>query len=399
MRCAIYTRKSGDEPADVQFSSLDSQRELCEKYIGSQAGEGWLALPTHYDDGGFSGGNLNRPALKALLEDVRQRKIDIVVVYKIDRLSRSLRDFLNLVTLFEAHNVTFVAVTQSFNTTTSMGRLMLNILLSFAQFERELTSDRLKDWFAGARAKGYWTNHRPYGYQVVDHRLVIDPDEAKIVRRVFARYPKVGSCRIVADELMSDGIVNRHGRPWQAPMIGYMIKHRVYLGEVVHRKKGLPGTHEPIISKTIWDKANKVYATSRWRGRAFVTQPIVPLLKGLLYDRTGHRMHHTFMHAKGRLYRYYIAGSERLRYGPGSDPYMRLRAPEIEAGILAFADRLTGTLAGNHRSPAEILKAVRRLIERIDVDRDAMTITLRTGAVFRIDVIGRVMGRVQFHPQ
>jgi len=390
VRCAIYTRKSSAEGLDAEFSSLHAQRSYCASYIGSQGGEGWTELPDRYDDGGFSGGSLRRPALTRLREHIEAGLVDVVVVYKIDRLSRSLRDFVNLVAEFEQRGVTFVAVTQSFNTATPMGRLTLNVLLSFAQFEREVTGERLRDWFAGARARGLWVPRRPYGYRKDANRLVVEPAEAAIVRRVFARYIKLGSCRLVANELFGDGVLNMNGKPFGPAGIRHMITHRVYRGEIVHRRKGQPGPHEPIVSEATWQRARKVMARStKWR-RPLASKPPDIMLVGLLFDRRGGRMHHTFTRSKGFLYRYYVAGAEKYRYGPGSSPYARFRAAELEAAVLGLVDRIVGTPDPSWRNEHEAIWFVRRMIERIDIGDGDMAVTLRTGAVLRAECAGRL---------
>ncbi|MGI4764380.1 MAG: recombinase family protein [Janthinobacterium lividum] len=389
-RCAIYTRKSSYEKADAQFTSLQNQREYCAAFIAAQAGEGWVESPDTFDDGGFSGGSLVRPSLTRLRAAIAAGSIDTVIVYKIDRLSRSLRDFANLVAEFEARGVTFVSVTQAFDTGSSMGRLTLNVLLSFAQFERELTGERLRDWFAGARARGLWVPDRPYGYAKADgNNLVPHPEEAHIVRRIFQRYAKLGSCRLVADELFADSVMNKAGRPWNASMVLHTIKHRVYRGEIVHRRKSLPGHHEPIVSERLWQRAQKTYLDSKWRRRATQSSPVVAALKGLVFDRTGSRLHHTFLHSKGRLYRYYIASAERRRYGTGSDAFMRFRAADLEGSVLDIVQRLAG-YAPRNRQRWEDVDMLRRHVERVDIGLDDMCVRFRTGAEVRAEPGGRL---------
>jgi len=249
-RCAIYTRKSSSEGLDRGFNSLDAQRQFCESYIASQAGEGWTALDTRYDDGGFSGGSLDRPAVRRLMADVAAGTVDTVVVYKIDRLSRSLIDFSSLIGRFEAHGVSFVAVTQAFNTTSSMGRLTLNVLLSFAQFERELASERLRDKAAASRARGLWqAGPRPFGYQVERGRLILDEGEAEAIRYAYRRYPKVGAARLLAQELTAKGILNKTGMPFTKKSVTDLLKNRLYRGDLVHRGKSVPGVHMPIVTR------------------------------------------------------------------------------------------------------------------------------------------------------
>lgn len=396
MRCAIYTRKSHDEGLDAAFTSLDNQRDYCAAYIASQGGQGWTDLPDRYDDGGFSGGSLKRPALTQLRADIAAGRVDVVVVYKIDRLSRSLRDFANLVAEFEARSVTFVSVTQAFDTGTAMGRLTLNVLFSFAQFERELTSERLRDWFAGARAKGLWTQQRPFGY-VKDgssNRLLTEPAEAKVLRWIFRRYIAVKSAERVADELYDKGIRNTRGRPWTGNMVRHAIAHPVYLGKMVHRRKAIPGTHEPIVSTSLWRRANAVLADARNHRMGGVGNKPLAVLAGLLYDRTGQRITHTFTWAKGKLYRYYIAQQERRAgYGDGSDPYMRFRASALEAAVMAAVERMTGiAIAACPGAPTRREK-LRINVERIDVEPTEVTLHFRTGATMLVPIDGCHLGK------
>ena len=263
-RCAIYTRKSSDHNLDLAFTSLDAQREACEAYIKSQAAEGWRLLAQHYDDGGLSGASLQRPALQALLADIRDRKIDIVVVYKVDRLTRSLADFAKLIELFDAHAVSFVSVTQSFNTSTSMGRLTLNVLLSFAQFERELIGERVRDKIAASKRKGIWVGGPvPLGYAVKDKKLVLVPAEAETVRTIFARYLELGSLRALADDLDRRGIHSRSrqlstgrtvgGGRFGVGALAHLLKNRFYIGEVVYRGETFLGDHPPILDRDLFD--------------------------------------------------------------------------------------------------------------------------------------------------
>ena len=248
LRCAVYTRKSSEEGLDMEFNSLDAQREACEAYVASQRSEGWVLVPDRYDDGGISGATLERPALKRLLRDVEAGLVDVVVVYKIDRLSRSLTDFSRLVEVFEANSVTFVSVTQSFNTTTSMGRLTLNILLSFAQFEREVIGERIRDKFAASRRKGMWMGGNvPLGYRVENRKLLIQEDDAATVRMIFERFLSIGSATILARTLNAEGITSRGGRPVDKGYLYKLLSNRVYIGEAVHKGTSYPGEHQAII--------------------------------------------------------------------------------------------------------------------------------------------------------
>jgi len=264
MRCAIYTRKSSDEAPDSNLSSIETQRALCETFIASQAAEGWMALPDRYDDLGYSGGTIERPALARLLDDIAAGLIDTVVVYKIDRLSRSLRDFVNLIDLFDKAGVSFLSTTQQFSTTSSMGRLTLNILLTFAQFEREMAGERTRDWVAGARKRGIWTSGPPpFGYMRRDGRLAPHPERAEVVRWVFRRLPRAKCFGTVAHELNAAGHRNRFGRTFDGRTVKTMIENRVYLGEMRHRGEHIPGTHEPLVTSAMWRSAQKAVAEIR----------------------------------------------------------------------------------------------------------------------------------------
>src|SRR6266480_2450530 len=275
LRCAIYTRKSTEHGLEQEFNSLDAQRDACEAYIKSQASQSWRALPQHYDDPAYSGGNLERPALKKLLADIEAGRIDVVVVYKIDRLTRSLADFAKLVEAFDARSISFVAVTQQFNTTTSMGRLTLNVLLSFAQFERELSSERVRDKIAASRRKGKWTGGSvPLGYDARDKKLVINKAEAETVRTIFDRYLELQSFSKLVTDLDRRGIVTkrrdtkvpkyRGGIPFTYGPLAYFLKNRVYVGEVHHRGKRFEGEHEAIIDRATFDRVQELLKSKAW---------------------------------------------------------------------------------------------------------------------------------------
>src|SRR5438874_8987161 len=263
-RCAIYTRKSSEEGLEQEFNSLAAQCEACEAFIRSQRNEGWVLAKTRYDDGGFSGGNLERPALQDLIADVQAGRIDIVVVYRVDRLTRSLADFARLVELFDAEGVSFVSVTQQFNTTSSMGRLTLNVLLSFAQFEREVTGERIRDKIAASKKKGMWMGGLPsLSYDVKDRKLIVNKTEAATVRHIFGRYIELKSVRELKEDLDAAGIVSKvrtasdgsryGGQPLARGAIYLMLQNRIYRGEIVHKDKSYPGEHEAIIDETLWN--------------------------------------------------------------------------------------------------------------------------------------------------
>ena len=334
LRCAVYTRKSSEEGLEQEFNSLHAQREACEAYIASQRSEGWALIREHYDDGGVSGGTLDRPGLKMLLADIEEGLIDVVVVYKIDRLSRSLMDFSKLVEVFDRNGVTFVSVTQSFNTTTSMGRLTLNILLSFAQFEREVTGERIRDKIAASRKKGMWMGGTaPLGYDVKDRRLVINKAEAKTLRMIFERFVEIGSATVLARELRAGGITTKQGKPITKKYIYRLLNNRVYIGEAVHKGDSYPGQHKGIITRKLWDKVHGILQESP-RSRASNTRAQTPaLLKGLLFGPDGAAFSPSHTRKKDRLYRYYVSQT-LLKHGAGACPEGRVPAGEIEAAVI-----------------------------------------------------------------
>ncbi len=334
LRCAIYTRKSSEEGLEQEFNSLHAQREACEAYIASQRSEGWVVLREQYDDGGVSGGTLERPGLKALMQDIEDGLIDVVVVYKIDRLSRSLADFAKLVEVFDRTGVTFVSVTQQFNTTTSMGRLTLNILLSFAQFEREVTAERIRDKVAASRRKGIWMGGvPPYGYRVENRKLVIDPERAKHVRWMFVRFVEIGSATELARQIDQRGLLTPNGNRMDKKYLYRVLNNRAYIGEAVHKGDSYPGEHEAILDRAIWDKVHTILQESP-RKRAANTRAETPaLLKGLIYGPDGAAFSPTHTKKRGRLYRYYVSQSI-LKHGAGSCPIGRVPAAEIETAVI-----------------------------------------------------------------
>ena len=359
LRCSIYTRKSSEEGLEQEFNSLDAQRDACSAYIASQRSEGWVELAAHYDDGGISGGTLERPALKRLLSDIEEDRVDVVVVYKIDRLSRALMDFAKLVEVFDRNNVTFVSVTQSFNTTTSMGRLTLNILLSFAQFEREVIGERIRDKFAASRKRGMWMGGVvPLGYEVRDRKLVINEAEAKTVRMIFERFLKVGSATALARALISESVRTRRGKLIDKGFLYKLLNNRIYIGDAVHKGTPYPGEHKPIITRDLWDKVRATLQGSP-RMRAGSTRAATPaLLKGLLFGPTGSAMSPTHTRRGDKLYRYYISQSV-VKRGADDCPVSRVPAAEIETAVV---DQLRGML----RSPEIIVSTWRSARPEID---------------------------------
>jgi DNA invertase Pin-like site-specific DNA recombinase len=313
LRCAIYTRKSSEHGLEQDFNSLDAQRESGEAYIKSQAHEGWRLIKTAYDDGGLSGGSLERPALQALLADIQSRKVDVVVVYKVDRLTRSLTDFAKLVELFEAHGVSFVSVTQQFNTTSSMGRLTLNVLLSFAQFEREVAGERIRDKFAASRRKGMWMGGTiPLGYDVKDRKLVINAAEAETVRLIFARYLALGCVSKLRADLEQSGSRSKRrvltsGRVLGGGSFGrgalyHLLRNRAYRGEAVHKGAAHPGEHQAIVDQELWDAVQARLASNIRMGRRQRLESGA-LLIGLIFDENGNRLSPSYTVRRGHRYR------------------------------------------------------------------------------------------------
>ena len=319
-RCAIYTRKSSEEGLEQDFNSLDAQREASEAYIKSQKSAGWITLPAMYDDGGFSGGSMERPALRRLLADIEAGQIDTVVVYKVDRLTRSLADFAKIVDAFDAKRVSFVSVTQQFNTTTSMGRLTLNMLLSFAQFEREVTGERIRDKIAASKAKGMWMGGAtPLGYDVRDRKLLVNAEEAEKVRHIFRRYAALKSVRALKDDLDAAGIVSkvrisrdgarRGGVSMARGALYLMLQNQIYRGKIVHKGTTHPGQHDAIIDEKLWNEVQDALTTNRVERAAQSTATAPSLLASLVYDGSGERMVPTHANKKGVRYRYYVSQS------------------------------------------------------------------------------------------
>jgi site-specific DNA recombinase len=421
LRCAVYTRKSSEEGLEMEFNSLDAQREACEAYVASQRAEGWLLVPDRYDDGGFSGGTLERPALKRLRTDIQAGKVDVVVVYKIDRLSRSLMDFSRLVELFDQHGVTFVSVTQSFNTTTSMGRLTLNVLLSFAQFEREVIGERIRDKVAASRKKGMWMGGwAPLGYEVKDRKLVVNEIDAKLVRSIFQRFLKIGSATSLTRQLITENIRNKYGKLIDKGMLYKLLNNPVYVGVAMHKGVSYPGEHSGIIDRKTWDKVQAKFQENP-RKRAGATRAQTPaLLKGIIFGPTGIAMSPTHTRKNGRLYRYYLSQTV-LKQGAGDCPVARVPAAEIEKIVidqvrllllspeiivqtwrnarksskgLTESDVRGALLAfeplWNELFPAEQARIIELLVERVDVQTDRVDIKLRIAGV--TSLIGELAG-------
>ena len=341
VRCAIYTRKSSEEGLEQEFNSLQAQREACEAFIDSQRHEGWICMRTGYDDSGVSGATMDRPALQQLLADIAAGRIDTVVVYKIDRLTRSLADFAKIVEILDAKGASFVSVTQQFNTTTSMGRLTLNVLLSFAQFEREVIGERIRDKIAASKKKGMWMGGvPPLGYGVKDRKLVVLDSEAEIVRFIFRRYAELGSVRLLKDELEACGIKSKSwtsasgrlqgGKPFARGALYLMLQNRIYRGEVVHKEQSHPGEHPPIIDQPLWDAVQAQLAGNTAERNSGTRNRQPSLLAGMLFDGEGNRMTPTHAVKKGTRYRYYVSGSLITRDRTEDSAGLRIPAAEIE---------------------------------------------------------------------
>jgi site-specific DNA recombinase len=331
-RCAIYTRKSSEEGLEQEFNSLDAQREACEAYARSQRHEGWTLLAVPYDDGGISGGTLQRPALQRLLCDIRAGKVDLVLVYKVDRLTRSLADFAKIVEALDAHSASFVSVTQQFNTATSMGRLTLNMLLSFAQFEREVAGERIRDKIAASKRKGMWMGGTvPLGYDVRDRKLVVNRAEAETVRHIFRRYAELGSVRLTGEELSQAGTTGKSGRPLARGPLFHLLQNRTYRGEIAHKGAVYPGEHAAIVDPDLWDSVRQALADSRAERTAGARGGrTANLLAGLVHDHAGEPMTATYAVKGEKRYRYYV--SRRLIAGTreANPDAVRVPAGEIE---------------------------------------------------------------------
>lgn len=340
--CAIYTRKSTDERLDMEFNTLDAQRESCEAYITSQKSEGWTVSKEQYDDGGFSGGSLERPALNRLLNDIRDGRVHIVVVYKIDRLTRSLMDFAKLVEVFDEHGVTFVSVTQSFNTTTSMGRLTLNVLLSFAQFEREVSAERIRDKIAASKKKGMWMGgNPPIGYEAVDKKLIVNRESAKRAYHIFERYLILGTVEKLKRELDEQGVVTKEriskrgnklgGKPYSRGALYSILQNPIYTGKIRHKDQVYDGQHEAIISQETWNAVQEKLANQAAAHRGHRKAGDPNLLKGLLFDIEGTPYSPAGTKKKGgQIYRYYIS-QNLIQYRDHPKGTMaRIPAHEIE---------------------------------------------------------------------
>ena len=387
LRCAVYTRKSTEEGLDAEYTSIDAQRDAGAAFIASRRMEGWIPVAGDYDDGGYSGGTLLRPALQRLMDDIRAGLIDIVVVYKIDRLTRSLFDFAELIKVFEEYGTTFVSVTQQINTTDAMGRMVLNILLAFAQFERELTAERIRDKFAASKKKGFWMHGIcPLGYDVVDRRLAVNEMEAEQVRTVFRRFVELGSILKVVQEARARGWCNktwttkagtvRPGKLHDKSSIHGMLHCRTYLGELKHRGEYVESTHPAIIDKALWDEAHALLQVNGRIRSATSRGKVDFLLKGLLTGPDGRALSpwHTTK-TNGRTYRYYLSTRD-IHEGRGTSGLPRLPAAELEVAVVAQLRQLL-------RTP-EMIEAMVPQALALDPTLDAAQVTVAMTQVDRV---------------
>lgn len=419
--CAIYTRKSSDEGLEREFNSLDAQREACEAFITSQKHAGWTAVRDLYDDGGLSGGTMERPALKRLLRDIDAGKVQIVVVYKVDRLTRSLADFAKIVDVLDSHGASFVSVTQQFNTTTSMGRLTLNMLLSFAQFEREIAGERIRDKIAASKAKGMWMGGSvPLGYDLRERKLIINDEEADVVRLIFERYIALGSVRQLRDELKARKITTKTriaangrrsgGKAFSRGALYQMLQNRLYRGEVAHRGNVYPGQHQGIISDELWQRVQTRIVDNRHNRKigAYAENP--SLLAGLIFDARGQPLTPTHANKQGKRYRYYVSNALLKGDESKSEATFRLPAGEVETLVVdrirsffgsrsevsaalapykLSAQHIDAVLARTSQwaeswlsmTPRESAERIRTLVQRVTIDVGQISIEILTDQV------------------
>jgi len=415
LRCAVYTRKSTEDGLEQEFNSLHAQREACEAYILSQRHEGWTLVPTAYDDGGFSGGNMERPGIKALMAEVDAGRVDVIVVYKVDRLTRSLADFAKIVERLDARQASFVSITQAFNTTTSMGRLTLNVLLSFAQFEREVTGERIRDKIAASKKKGLWMGGPvPLGYEVIDRKLIVVPEEAERVRTIMRRYLEVGSASVLMEQLAAEGIrtkvqartsgPRRGGIPFKRGSLFHLLKNPVYRGMLVHKDKLYPGEHQAIVDEQLWDAVRAKLAQKAPPRRCKTNDPQRALLQGIVADPKGRPMVPTYVTKGKRRYCYYETRKDLAR--PHDAPATRIPRGQLEAHVvehlmtllvdahalrrltkLEEAAQLSATfvaakqLAEDLHSRAHIDRSLRALVASLAIESDHINVALRPNAL------------------
>jgi len=408
VRCAVYCRKSimDEDSINQEFNSLDAQREAGENYIASQKSRGWICLKERYDDAGFSGGNTERPALKKLLDDCKAGKIDMIIVYKLDRLSRSLMDFVDLQKFFEEYNVSFCSVTQEINTSTSAGRMMLNILISFGEYERSIIRERVRDKMAASKKRGMWMGgYVPFGYTLKDKKLYPDPVEGPIVKRIFERFVETQSPKLIAAELNREGKLPRTGKPWQTSYISRIIASHTYVGEVFFHGSVSKGEHDGIISKKLWDRAQAIVRSNAPYDRSKGVSELTVPLKGIL--RCGHcggAMKSVFTNKKGKRYYYYYCDQDTKR-GESTCPLKRLGSQVIEDAVKEqtqkifstqyFLERVSvqtgitipelqqyfGNAFWEEATPHELNRIYHELFDKITVTKEQIVYEIRTAGI------------------
>ena len=406
LRCAIYTRKSTEEGLEQAFNSLDAQREACEAYIKSQQHEGWKLLPDRYDDGGISGGTMERPALQRLLDEVGAGRVDIIVVYKVDRLTRALSDFAKMVDLFDANDVSFVSVTQQFNTTTSMGRLTLNVLLSFAQFEREVTAERIRDKIAASKKRGMWMGGPvPLGYDSVDKKLIVNEGEAETVRALFRLYLEKGNVRMMKEEADRRGLRSKlrvykserrtGGGRFTRGHLYRLLSNPVYIGEVIHKGERYEGAHDAIIDRENWDSVQAQLEMNAANRRTATNAKSPSLLSGLLRDEDGRRLIPSHTSKAGKRYRYYVSAADGNGFARAG---WRLPAKEIEGTVInGVVDLLQDRL--RLMKELELTVQTPDQIERLIREAENLgTNLLKAERVERREILLKIVGRIEVRP-
>lgn len=407
--CAIYTRKSSDEGLEQEFNTLDAQREACESYIKSQKHEGWICLPEMYDDGGLSGGTMERPALKRLLADIQSGKVQTVVVYKVDRLTRSLANFAKIVDVLDAAGASFVSVTQQFNTTTSMGRLTLNMLLSFAQFEREIAGERIRDKIAASKARGMWMGGNvPLGYDVTDKKLVVNEIEAETVRLIFEAYADLGSVRQLRVELDRRGVLGKRregatgalagGKPYSRGSLYNLLQNPIYRGEIAHQGKFYPGQHQRIIDEELWLSVQGRLATNRHDQEIGKAAESPSLLAGLIFDGDDQPMIATHANKRGKRYRYYISKGLVASESTSGANAMRVPAGEVENLVVRRLDKLVSEKREIMHliDPLQLeARQIERILANLEIHSDGIKQDVRKRAEFVRNVVRRVSIRPQ----
>ena len=400
-RCAIYTRKSSEEGLEQEFNSLHAQREACEAFVTSQKHEGWQVIKAVYDDGGISGGTMERPALQRLLTDIKNRKVDIIVVYKVDRLTRSLADFAKMVEIFDVTGVSFVSVTQQFNTTSSMGRLTLNVLLSFAQFEREVTGERIRDKIGASKMKGiFMGGNVPLGYEVKERKLLIKPKEAQIIRDIYQRYLELESVRVLQKEVAAKGICSAAGHIIGRSSLYKILSNPIYIGKIRHKNVLYPGQHQAIIDQALWDRVQQNLASNRNGLKKRSTKIGPSPLAGKLFSHSGEKLIPVQAKKQDRRYRYYVSQSLTTGIKADATNSWRLPAQELEKTVMQAAQ----SILKDHESIATAFQeneietqylplalksaanidgniALEKFVDRVELKPDGICLTLSLAAL------------------